>query len=421
MNEKIKTLGQILVVALLVIFVGLHIKPSIAPYFTNRGIAYTQQGDLDNALATLKIASLLDPKNAQIRFHLGKVYKNKWQLSSAIIELQKAIALNPQYAKAYQLLANVYLQQKNFKEAVMMLTKSLESNPGNKESEDLLELTKHNYIKDQVDKAAESYAQEHFEDAKEFLQNASTLKPSFLYNLYVVKTIPEIDARKDELAVTLKKIIRLNPEDITAFRLIADLYLENGDYKKAIDYYNRYLAIEKNQLAIHNNIAICFNRLGRLDEAIDEYRIALSLEPDNVEVIYGLAATYKDKLMFEEAINLYNHLIKLETGFAYIYTDLGNIYGDLGDTNQARAHFDKAIEICNQNLINDTSDILSRLTLAEATRLSALYPPHEEAQQQEGVKQKDAQQEGMQEPEALLENILEAEGPQEEPQEEPKN
>ena len=370
MINKLKTVAQFLLIILLVVFVWLHIKPGLAPYFTNKGEEYMQKGELSEAIDFLKIATMLDSQNAQIRIDLGKAYKNNKQLVPAVGELRKAIDLNPLASDAYQLLAAAYLQQNNFSEAIVILKEGLTINPDNVSAKNLLEKSKQDYIKNQLLEASDAYANKEIEKAEKLLLGASNLKPSYLYNAYMVKNLPPIEKSQNDIVDALKAVIKANSKDKTAYRLLADLHLENAEFKRAIDYYRKYLTLEENELAIRNNLAICFNQLGKLDEAINEYRIALSLEPDNTDVIYGLASTYKEMQMHEEAINLYNHLIKIKPELPYLYTDLGSIYKDLGFYKKAVEYLNTAISVAKQNLINDTSDMIARLVLAEARWLN---------------------------------------------------
>ncbi|MFC1594445.1 tetratricopeptide repeat protein [Candidatus Omnitrophota bacterium] len=364
--DYLRRIAHVALIIVLVLFVSLQIKPKLSPYFESQGALYLRQSDFEHAITYFKIAAFLNPTSADIQFNLAKVYNNTEQRTLAIPVLQRSLALNPHSVATYYLLAQVYLQEENHQAAIKTLNNARMLYPDNKDIKELFELAKHTYIKNHIDKAAQAYSEKDFEQAKTLIQNMSRLRPSYLFNLYVVKHLPHIGKPPDDIAGELRKIIKLNPKDLTAYRLLADSYLENSEYKKAIESYKKFLALEENDVAVHNNLAVCFHLLGFLDSAIDEYRIALSLEPDNTDVIYGLAASYKEKKMYEEAINLYNHLIKLKPELPYIYTDLTKIYGILGFAQRVDEMLAEATRVSEQNLVHDASDLVSRLVRAEA-------------------------------------------------------
>jgi len=76
------------------------------------GMIYMDQDRLDEALAALSQAVLLDPRNARSRNFLGVVVGKKGWIDGAQSELRKAVELDPTYADAQYNLAVFYLQGK---------------------------------------------------------------------------------------------------------------------------------------------------------------------------------------------------------------------------------------------------------------------------------------------------------------------
>ena len=76
--------------------------------FHNRGLAYLEKGDIEQALADLSEGIRLDPKPA-FRFHeRGEVYLRKGDHHRAVADLTEAIRIDPTRAFRYHSRANAF-------------------------------------------------------------------------------------------------------------------------------------------------------------------------------------------------------------------------------------------------------------------------------------------------------------------------
>jgi tetratricopeptide (TPR) repeat protein len=66
-------------------------------------------GQWTGAIAALKLASLRDPRNADIQNYIGYAYRRLGQLELAFAHFQQTITLNPRHRGAYQHLGESYL------------------------------------------------------------------------------------------------------------------------------------------------------------------------------------------------------------------------------------------------------------------------------------------------------------------------
>jgi lipoprotein NlpI len=69
--------------------------------FYNRGNAYVQKGDHDQAIADFDEALKLEPKNASIYNNRGNARNDKGESDAAMADFDAAIKTNPRYAAAY--------------------------------------------------------------------------------------------------------------------------------------------------------------------------------------------------------------------------------------------------------------------------------------------------------------------------------
>jgi tetratricopeptide (TPR) repeat protein len=93
------------------------------------GRAAANNGNLEVAIALLKRATEVDPKNKYAWNNLGLVYFQMRQDEPAIAAFQKQLEVNPYDEFAYNYLGRVYWNQRKYDDAVKAYNKQLENNP----------------------------------------------------------------------------------------------------------------------------------------------------------------------------------------------------------------------------------------------------------------------------------------------------
>ena len=98
-------------------------------------------------------------------------------------------------------------------------------------------------------------------------------------------------------------------------------------------------------LSTHNDLACALNRKGDIPQALKILQAALALEDKYVKAYANLGNIYCGKGMFEEAKKEFETAIKLDQNCASAYNGLGVIDVETGKFDSAEKFFDKAIEI----------------------------------------------------------------------------
>jgi len=91
----------------------IRLDPGDSNAYANRGVSKSQIGELDSAIADLKQAVLLDPKNGFAHLSLGKLYLDDHKFDLALESLNKAIDADSDIPDTYLYRATV---QENFKD-----------------------------------------------------------------------------------------------------------------------------------------------------------------------------------------------------------------------------------------------------------------------------------------------------------------
>jgi lipoprotein NlpI len=88
---------------------AIRLDPKSAMAFDNRGSAYHDKGDNDRAIADYNEAIRLDPERAKAFNHRGYAYSDKGDNDRAIADYNEAIRLNPNSSLAYFARGRSYL------------------------------------------------------------------------------------------------------------------------------------------------------------------------------------------------------------------------------------------------------------------------------------------------------------------------
>lgn len=94
-----------------------------------------------------------------------------------------------------------------------------------------------------------------------------------------------------------KELLSLYAPDLTLAQDKADEALalcmtSEGDYKAAIEIYNRLLQQQADNTAILNNLAVCYARIGDTRRSLNLQQRALQAAPQNSELLTNIATTY---------------------------------------------------------------------------------------------------------------------------------
>ena len=106
----------------------VHKSPKKAKPYYNRGVAYDDQGSIQQAISDYTKAIEINPNLAEPYNNRGNAYK-QGNFIQAISDFAKAIELNPNYTEAYSNRGAAYAIQGNFTQAISDYTKAIEINP----------------------------------------------------------------------------------------------------------------------------------------------------------------------------------------------------------------------------------------------------------------------------------------------------
>ena len=122
----------------------------------------------------------------------------------------------------------------------------------------------------------------------------------------------------------------------------ATKYFNEGDYQKAISYYNEYLASYPNDAKGYDERGLCYEYLGQYDIAEQNFSTAITLSPNYGEYYLNRGYAFMRMGNLDKAINDFNQSISLSSLKSVGYAgrmeaniELGNYDLALTDVNSA--------------------------------------------------------------------------------------
>ena len=225
------------------------------------------------------------------------------------------------------------------------------------------------------------------EKARREFQQALALDPSNSEALLNLAGIQRIEGRIGDAEHLVRRALQVDPNSIGALSQLAEIRRDQGKVEEAVRLFEEALAIDDSQPFLHLGHGDVLQRAGRLDEAERAFRGVLELDPDSFKARYNLGVTYSAQGRTDEAIAVYLEALAVEPKHpeaTLAHNNLGAIYLDRGDTENAQQRFEKAVEsgpahiesrfnlaliYSQQNRMEETIELLE-----QAARLS---PDHE--------------------------------------------
>jgi tetratricopeptide (TPR) repeat protein len=165
----------------------------------------------------------------------------------------------------------------------------------------------------------------------------------------------------------LKKSVIFNSKNSSSNNSIGTSYMYQQQYKEALPYFKKAIALEPNFKAFYFNLALAYANLGNFEEAKDQIKIFLEktcessasnhenqddltqlqrkLNPQDAESYYQLGSAYEDANERQQALACYEMAISINPQHAYAHNDLSFVLLQTGKNEQAYQLIKKAIAL----------------------------------------------------------------------------
>jgi len=141
------------------------------------------------------------------------------------------------------------------------------------------------------------------------------------------------------------KTVKTSPLSSRAHDNLAWVYLNDGDYNKAVYYSSKAIELEPKNKFAYNTLGTAHAFLGNYTKAATHFEQAVLLDKFYAKAIANLALAYFNLGMTEEAIYHFNDAIEKDPSNYKTHNYFGSTYASLGMFEQAEVQFNKALEI----------------------------------------------------------------------------
>ena len=312
-------------------------------------------GQIEEALNLYTQLSELDPNDEETWSMLAAIHGESGDLTAALRYADKAISIDPGYVEAHLTRAHLLQRLDRLEDAIESALKAVEKDyeygeawlflgglAGQLGRPEATEWAEHavrllpGSFEALINLGNVNYQQGLFEKAEAAFRTANQITPgAFISDLGTAKAIAA-QQRYTEAVALLETIVMREPDDVEAldnlgvcyvntgrrekavavfdsiiareadyvyaYKRVARLLSEQGNYKEAIEYLKRGRQNVTNPQELLGDLAKVYHDYGLYQLAIQTCEDALELDPDNFEARFYKAVTMGDFTRYEEAL-----------------------------------------------------------------------------------------------------------------------
>lgn len=192
--------------------------------------------------------------------------------------------------------------------------------------------------------------------------------------------------RAKEAEVLLHDSASLNPDYAPALRDLAESYVKLKNFPEAIDQYKRVVELDPRDISARGHLAELYSWTGNYDRSVVTYRDALELDPKNKNLLNGLVGVLRWSHRYEEAERLYREVLGSDAENHEALKGLGKTYSMTGDLTRAVEVLEKAIALYpdDSELHKDMGTVLAwqkdfKKAIASLEKAVELFPNYADA------------------------------------------
>jgi eukaryotic-like serine/threonine-protein kinase len=191
---------------------------------------------------------------------------------------------------------------------------------------------------------------------------------------YTMALIDHGTGHAESAITTLETVVERQPAFDSAYRLLARLHSERGDFDRAIAELREAEALRPAYPATIRELGLAYYDKGRFDEAIASFTKLTSLQPDSSAAYQLLGTAYHAANQLDRALVAYNQSIAI--------TPRATTYSNIGTIHYASRRYADAIAAYRQAITLQPKEAVTHRNLADSLRLNG---DDDEAQREYGA------------------------------------
>jgi len=146
-----------------------------------------------------------------------------------------------------------------------------------------------------------------------------------------------------------EKALRINPTNETALYELGFFSDMRGNYTKSIEHYNRFLDIDPFNYSTWFNLGITYNKAENYSKAIEAYEYALTLNEDFSQALFNIGNANANAGEYALAIKKYIEFLEAEPDNDDAHGYIGECYLNLEEYQKSEWYYREAIRLNKEN------------------------------------------------------------------------
>ncbi len=264
--------------------------PDFAQAHNDLGVLYYEMGDKGKAFLHYEKANSLNPDNVTFQKNIADYYLVEiGDIEKSLSIYTRILAENPQDIETLLTIGQICLSLDKLDDAAVFLNKVLDIEPWNETAWKTLEsisIPETNQL---------TVAQESSESIYQKVQ--AYLKSN----------------KQDEAKELLNDLVSRFPDDALAYNNLGVLHFQQGDTVKSLDYYQKAVQLEPNNLNFRKNLAdLYLVEMGQIEKALTIYLEVLKKNPSDLETLFAIGYICLQLERFEDARVFYERILNIE-------------------------------------------------------------------------------------------------------------
>lgn len=299
----------------------------------NEAVALINSGQIDKAESICRSAVEGNPEDINMVALLGATLLKSNKIPEAEKFLRRAVKLAPTFAKPHEDLGHLLLNKGEPAEAVRVLKTATRLDPD-------LGNAFFNLGKGLSMLSMGKQADEAFERSFELNPERKKL---------ALAAEHQNAGRLDEAQQVYKEVLRNNPTNVDALRLMGTIALLKERIYEAERLFRRAVANAPDFVMAQLDLGRALKEQNRLEEAIEQFRKVINLEPANIPAHYLMASALSLTAQTYEAIEVYQRVLELHPKHAGAMLGLGHVLKTVGRQEEAIEAYRNCIRHLPQN------------------------------------------------------------------------
>lgn len=304
------------------------------------GLKEKMLGNIDRSAQYFNQCLELNPKSAAVLYELANLYTLRGDFTSSRLLLEKAIEINPDNKWYKLLLAQIYQKSKQYDQASKIYKQLISSEPANIE---------YHYMNAMLLTSGEQF--------NEAIKAYNELEKITGFNDQIAMARQQLYrqmGKNKEAYAEIQRLIQSSPSTAEYYGVMADMYKEDGNMPKALEYYNKVLEVDPTNGFVQFSLTMYHIQNGNMEEAYQHAKVGFA-DPDveidtKIQLYLMLVSTPSEMQLIDQQMEeLITVLENTHSADSRVYSIHADFLLQRKQKEEGREYVKKALEVDPNN------------------------------------------------------------------------